>query len=337
MNDLDLSQFLSTADRRNTGVPGIVPGRIRSSVPPSFPVSNGVVSGGSGFAAAFLQRQKEEQREQYALALRRRALLGLPLGNVSSIREDTAAYGSAGDTDELLAIHAIEAQLGRLRGLANGNTTEALHCLSRPSGLPVNSITSSLTMHTHSNFSRQPFSAQASPWEHLTTAEVAGTLLAAIPRNVDSQGSIFLPNEIATNRDEFISGADKKVDQKVVAPTQEDEDSYFSQPMSSKERFPVKLYRMIYEAKQAGKENVVSFLPHGRAFAIHDKDTFIRDILPRYFPGCQLPSFQKQLNLYGFHKVTVGKDKGTFNYFHAHFLKGRPSLSEKIQRRRPRK
>ena len=343
-NELDISQFLSTADRRNTSAPDSIPGRNRNSVPHSFPGNGGVVQGGSDFAAAFLRRQQEERREQYTLALRRRALFGLPLGNLSSIREDAAAHLYAGDTHELLARQAIEARLGQLRGvLATGNTTssgaDALRCLSRATALPASSTPSSLNMNTLSNFSGQPFSThQASQWEQLTNNELVSSLVSATPLH---GGSFLLPNYIVNGRGDATGGVDqtgKRADKKVVAPLkEEDEDAYFSQPMSSKDRFPVKLYRMIYEARQAGKENVVSFLPHGRAFAIHDKETFIRDILPHYFPGCQLPSFQKQLNLYGFHKVTVGKDKGAFNYFHAHFLKGKPSLSEKIQRRRPHK
>lgn len=113
----------------------------------------------------------------------------------------------------------------------------------------------------------------------------------------------------------------------------EDEEAFF-EASGSKERFPAKLYRMIFEMDKEGRSDVISFLPHGKAFAIHQEDVFIAEVLPRYFTNCQLPSFQKQLNLYGFHKITVGKDKGKLRYFHASFLKGKPSLTEKIQRRR---
>lgn len=112
-----------------------------------------------------------------------------------------------------------------------------------------------------------------------------------------------------------------------------EESVYFCQLTSQKERFPTKLYRMIYEAKQAGQEHIVSFLPHGKAFAIHDEEAFASEVMPRYFSACRLSSFLKQLNLYGFHKLTAGRDKGKLHYFHPSFLMGKPRLSETIQRR----
>ena len=51
-----------------------------------------------------------------------------------------------------------------------------------------------------------------------------------------------------------------------------------------------------FEMEKEGRSDVVSFLPHGKAFAIHDEEAFVQDVMPRYFANCQLPSFQKQLN-----------------------------------------
>ena len=69
------------------------------------------------------------------------------------------------------------------------------------------------------------------------------------------------------------------------------------------ETFPVKLYRMLYEVEKDGKANVVSFLPHGRAFNIHKQNEFGL-ILPKYFSTDRMASFQRQLNLYGFRRIT---------------------------------
>lgn len=76
------------------------------------------------------------------------------------------------------------------------------------------------------------------------------------------------------------------------------------------ETFPQKLFRMIEEADTEGKEDVVSFFPHGRAFAIHKPRTFITEFMPRYFSTSRMSSFQRQLNLYGFRRITEGRDKG---------------------------
>lgn len=45
------------------------------------------------------------------------------------------------------------------------------------------------------------------------------------------------------------------------------------------ESFPKKLYRMIEEAKNDSKEDIISFLPHGRAFIIHKPKEFIAELM----------------------------------------------------------
>ena len=76
--------------------------------------------------------------------------------------------------------------------------------------------------------------------------------------------------------------------------------------------------------------NVVSFLSHGRAFAIHKPRRFVAEVLPKFFRQTKLTSFQRQLNLYGFKRITQGQDNGA--YWHEYFLKGQPSLSKKMKR-----
>lgn len=101
---------------------------------------------------------------------------------------------------------------------------------------------------------------------------------------------------------------------------------------ASVETFPQKLYRMIEEADKEESQEVVSFFPHGRAFSIHKPRKFIADFMPRYFSTSRMSSFQRQLNLYGFRRITEGRDKG--GYFHEFFLKGRKGLCKKIKRKK---
>ena len=164
--------------------------------------------------------------------------------------------------------------------------------------------------------------------EQVAVAAVA----AATPVSAAPKGMV---GTTMANPSEAPSTVTKEEKEQAVVE-EDDEEQFFEKHKlpSQKERFPVKLYRMIYEAEKEGNTSIISFLPHGRAFAIHNEAEFVREILPRYFPGCRLSSFQKQLNLYGFHKITVGKDKGKLNYFHKHFLKGAPSQTERIERKR---
>jgi hypothetical protein len=98
------------------------------------------------------------------------------------------------------------------------------------------------------------------------------------------------------------------------------------------EKFPLKLYRMLDDAETNGDDSIVSFFPHGRAFAIHKPREFVSELMPKYFSTTRMSSFQRQLNLYGFRRITDGQDKG--GYFHEHFLRGRKKLCKKIHRKK---
>ena len=76
---------------------------------------------------------------------------------------------------------------------------------------------------------------------------------------------------------------------------------------------------------------IVSWQPHGRAFAVHDKDRFIGEIMPRYFKQSRFSSFLRQLNLYNF--VRIKRDNGDKGgYYHELCLRGRSELCALIER-----
>ena len=45
--------------------------------------------------------------------------------------------------------------------------------------------------------------------------------------------------------------------------------------------FPLKLYRILSTMEAEGLDDVMSWLPHGRAFAVHDKKRFQREVSVR--------------------------------------------------------
>lgn len=109
--------------------------------------------------------------------------------------------------------------------------------------------------------------------------------------------------------------------------------------------FPLKLYGMLDDAMSAdpsrdrqlpGVPNgqilsqIVCFQPHGRAFKVQDVNLFKECVLPVYFGKMKYSSFLRQLNLYGFTRISRGADKG--GYYHELFLQHRQYLVYRIQR-----
>lgn len=93
--------------------------------------------------------------------------------------------------------------------------------------------------------------------------------------------------------------------------------------------FPMKLHEMLKATQEQGMEDIVSWQPHGRCFVVHKPKEFT-ELLPRFFKLSKYPSFQRQLNLYGFQRLTGGKDRGA--YYHEFFLRDREFLGYSIQR-----
>eukprot|EP01031_Cornospumella_fuschlensis_P034334 gene34334-41559_t len=90
--------------------------------------------------------------------------------------------------------------------------------------------------------------------------------------------------------------------------------------------FPQKLF--ILMEKEAG--DVIQWASHGLCIRIVDEDTFVDVLMPKYFKQTKLTSFQRQLNLYGFRRLTKGEDQGC--YFHPKFQRRRRDLLSEIKR-----
>lgn len=76
--------------------------------------------------------------------------------------------------------------------------------------------------------------------------------------------------------------------------------------------------------------DIISWMPHGRAFIVKKPKLFAVDVLPRFFKQTKYLSFTRQLNLWGFKRITKGLDGGA--YYHELFLRGRPYLAMRMKR-----
>ena len=76
--------------------------------------------------------------------------------------------------------------------------------------------------------------------------------------------------------------------------------------LSQNSKFPCRLHRMLDEAESHHLDHIVSWLPCGTAFAIHDKEEFMKSVIPNYFPRMtSYKSFRRQLSLYGIYQRRV--------------------------------
>ncbi|KAL7567252.1 hypothetical protein ACA910_016719 [Epithemia clementina (nom. ined.)] len=96
--------------------------------------------------------------------------------------------------------------------------------------------------------------------------------------------------------------------------------------------FPVLLHAMLTKAETDGYSDACCWEPHGRAFSVHNRDKFVKEVLPLYFGQTHFSSFQRQLNLYGFDRVSLHSSMSPGAYYHTMFLRTRQDLCRAIQR-----
>ena len=97
-------------------------------------------------------------------------------------------------------------------------------------------------------------------------------------------------------------------------------------------KFPCKLYHMLDDVERRGLTDIVSWDPDGMCFRVHDPNAFVEQILPQYFKKSKFRSFQRQLNLYGFHRITALNPFWESCYHHPDFIKGDETGCRKINR-----
>jgi hypothetical protein len=66
--------------------------------------------------------------------------------------------------------------------------------------------------------------------------------------------------------------------------------------------FPFKLYDILENASAEGFDHIVSWMPNGNGFKLHDREQFKKTIVARYFNQSHYKSFIRQLNIYDFQR-----------------------------------
>ena len=95
----------------------------------------------------------------------------------------------------------------------------------------------------------------------------------------------------------------------------------------------------LYNILENEPNDVISWCKNGDSFIITDPELFSQTIMGKYFKTSKFNSFVRQLNFYGFRKVSrdsPSDDKTTsksWEFKHPHFMKGRKDLLVKIHRK----
>ncbi|KAI0780561.1 hypothetical protein BD413DRAFT_462499 [Trametes elegans] len=104
-------------------------------------------------------------------------------------------------------------------------------------------------------------------------------------------------------------------------------------------RFLLKLYEIINDPTN---EELIKWSESGDSFYIYHQERFAKEVLGKWFKHQNFSSFVRQLNLYGFRKITalqqgllrMENDVETTQFAHPYFHRGQPDLLALIQRKR---
>ncbi len=91
--------------------------------------------------------------------------------------------------------------------------------------------------------------------------------------------------------------------------------------------FPAKMHCILSRTDLA---DVVAWMPHGRAWRVLKPREFEINVIPAYFEHTKFSSFIRQINGWGFRRITQGR--GHNSYYHEMFLRGLPHLCKMMKR-----
>ncbi|XP_063548534.1 heat shock factor protein isoform X2 [Cydia strobilella] len=97
-----------------------------------------------------------------------------------------------------------------------------------------------------------------------------------------------------------------------------------------------KLWKLVNDTEN---NHLISWSPGGKTFVIKNQADFARELLPLYYKHNNMASFIRQLNMYGFHKITsvenggLRYEKDEIEFSHPCFMKGHSYLLEHIKRK----
>ena len=92
--------------------------------------------------------------------------------------------------------------------------------------------------------------------------------------------------------------------------------------------FPARLHDLLSHDEEIS--DIITWLPHGRSWIVLDKTKFLSKVAPSHFQISKFESFTRQVNGWGFKRITQGPDINS--YYHELFLRGMPHLIQWMKR-----
>lgn len=92
--------------------------------------------------------------------------------------------------------------------------------------------------------------------------------------------------------------------------------------------FPARLHDLLSHEEEISA--IITWLPHGRSWIVRDKSEFLKKVAPSHFQISKFESFTRQVNGWGFKRITQGPDINS--YYHELFLRGMPHLIQWMKR-----
>ncbi len=185
--------------------------------------------------------------------------------------------------------------------------------------------------------------SQANPQTFVYRPQEGADAVNTLVLNEDGLMSASLFNDNQVARDEAFQGLHNENNMKQHCVqhnyhdhANDDDAIYLEAPIVSKGGvsipFPMKLHNMLdhIDLFEPELSNIIRWQPHGRCFLVKNSKEFAANVLPRFFDQKKYASFQRQLNLYGFNRITAGPDKGS--YYHELFLRSKKILCRGIHR-----
>lgn len=95
------------------------------------------------------------------------------------------------------------------------------------------------------------------------------------------------------------------------APSQVDEDTFRPNTSGKEPAFPTKLHKILSNPEY---QDYIAWLPHGRSWRVLKPKAFEEKVIPLYFRHAKYASFMRQVNGWGFKRMTQGPDHNS--YYH---------------------